>query len=269
MKKSNQLFMLLSLLTCIGLIPANAQNYHTKPVYHKNKTNLTAPKKAFVIQVGAALEERSAYANGYLFFNQTIYDAVFYELRGYYVRNYIVTAPPSKAVHIPSLKNEQNLNGVGIVGIVGYIFPIVQHKVFLMPFTRLQYFTNTSSAYKDSFGNKILSHVSTYFLGLKLNMIINEIVSMYLQYYAGYQRSLLTGRGYFSTTTDPILNQLTSTYELGFPYKITSSWTLSPYIQWVTTATNPNFTALNTPISNNGLTATTGVYAVKLAYNFN
>ena len=164
MKKLLPIF--LSVVTSLSFAaPADStssshSSEHLKLVklYNDQDIKKALQPKPFATQVGINFEERnSTYADAYLTINQLIYDRYFWELRRYYVHNYIVTAPPAKAVPLPLAKNEQNVNGDGTVGIFGVDFHVTP-KVSLLPFVRLQYFTNTSNAYKDTFGNEIASY---------------------------------------------------------------------------------------------------------------
>lgn len=229
--------------------------------------NVPLQSKSVASQLGISFEERTNYLNSFLFINQMINNKFFWELRGYYIYNYIVTAPPAKAIPLPSVKNEQNLSGSGGAGILGYNISLTS-QVALLPFLRFQHLTNTILAYKDSLGNKLLSKSTTYYLGAKLTMEVNNLFSIYTQYYGGYQRNILHGSKYFATPKQPIINTLTSTFEIGGAYKITKFLLLTPYIQLVINGNNPNRTALNPPISHNGLTSSATVFALKLAYKF-
>lgn len=218
-------------------------------------------------QVGITFEERAAYVDSYLFLNQLINDKFFYELRAYYIHNLIVTSPPSTAKPLPSVTDEKNVDGTGAAAILGYNFRI-NPKVTLMPFIRLQALSNTVSAYRDSFGNKINSYNYTGYLGLKLNMDINDVFGMYAQYYGGYQRSILVGEGFFEKAHSPRINAYVSNLEFWFPYKINSSWIFIPSLQFFIAANNPNHAALSRPINNNGLTTSGPIYVIRLAYKF-
>ncbi len=215
-------------------------------------------------QVGATFEERANYVNGYLFFNHLLDNHIFYELRGYYIHNLITTAQSGS---LPPTSNQQNLNGAGGVGILGYNIQI-NSAIILMPFTRLQYLTNTVAAYKDTLGNEIDSDSFTTYLGLKLAMKINDVFSIFAQYFAGYQITNLYGKGFYASNNSPKIDAITSTAEIDFPYKITRSWIFTPYIQWVITGSYPNSAAFAAPMRQSGTTVTTPVYALRLAYAF-
>lgn len=216
-------------------------------------------------QVGAAYEERNNYWNVFPFINQMIDKHFFWELRGYYIYNFITVAPPTRAIPEPTVHDERNLSGTGGVVILGYSFPL-NCKVSLMPFFRYQYLTNTNFVYDDDLGNEIRSGTSTYYLGMKLSMDVTEQFSTYVNVYAGYARGILHGHGFFRSDGTPIINSITSTFELGIPYKVADRWTVSPYIQYVITGNNPNHAAFINPIHHPGLTTNTPVFAIRLAY---
>lgn len=225
-----------------------------------------APKKPTTTQVGFALEERSTpFADGYLFVNQMIHGRLYWELRGYYLHNYVVVAPPAGAVPRPLAKNEHGLNGTGVVGLFGYNFPISKNLT-LLPYFRSQYFTNTISAYSDSLGNEITTGNTTYYLGLKLTMTVNEVLSIYGNLFAGYLRTTLDGKGFFATPTTPRINSTVSTYQIGLTYKATPSWSLTPYAQLNISNNRPNWVAIRPPINNSGLTTNSTLFGFRVAY---
>lgn len=246
------------------------------PTFASNSSDLTATpadtplptvEKPLNKQIGVAVEERSPLVDTYIYFNQKFSNNIFYQLRAYYIHDYITNSAPAKAVPRPDDRDQESLNGTGGVFILGRIFS-PNPDVKLSPFVRLQYLTNTVMPYKDSLGNEISSKSGTAYLGLNLAMKINEKFSDYIQYYAGYQRTNLDGEGYFSTSGDPAINSLTSTLEIGLPYKLTNIWTATPFVQWITTTNNPNNDAFNAPISASARTSTGAVYGFKIDRSF-
>lgn len=269
MKRVGILFksLLLSLLT----INVYAGTIATENLSDTNKVELITPPAKTITQLGLAVEQRAAYVDAYAFINQLFKDRLFYELRAYYVYDYMTVSPPTTTPQ-PDASDENTVNGTGVVGILGYNFKI-NPKVTLMPFTRLQYLTNTFSninfaPYEDSFGNSVKSDNYTAYLGLKLSMDINEVFAIYAQYYAGYQWNILYGRGYWDTDSTPQVNALVSTLELDLPYKLTPSWIFMPYIQWNTASNKPNSTAVDYPYGHDSLTTTGAVFALRLGYKF-
>lgn len=246
------------------------------------------PKKwKFVNQIGLTFEERPSYADLYLFWNQTINDHWFYELRLYGIRNFIVNNPPTGTtapVPHPTVNDERNQWGWAAVGIAGYIFEITE-KVKFMPFFRYEYRENAAFTYKDKFGNKVDSTTYNYFLGGKLSMTVTDIFGIYAQYYGGYSRNNFTGSGYFATTSPAVLptptvplppsrhahyNGLSGTLEFGAPYKFgcKKEWIVTPYIQFIVSDNNIRYLYTVKPYSLNPLTTSNVVYAVKLAREF-
>lgn len=264
MKRINLYIFLVSLLTS-SLALADVASSNINNISSGENTNNSLPTISSITnQVGIAYEGRSSYADGYAFFNQLLNNTVFYELRAYYIYNYISS---SRVISGVTPSNQDNVDGTGVVGILGYNIPLNSNVTF-MPFIRLQLLTNTVSAYEDSFGNKINSVNYSALLGGKLSMKVNDVFSIYAQFYGGYQRSRLDGEGVFDTHNDPQINALTSTLEFGLPYKITQSWSITPYMQFSTTDNNPNHAASKAPYSSSKLTSTGNVYALKLAYKF-
>lgn len=226
---------------------------------------IKAPEKSIATQIGVTFEERNTYLNGYLFVNQMINKRFYWEVRTYYIYSLIVNSPPSLAIQHPSVRDERNLSGTGNTIILGYNIPLTC-KVSLLPFLRYQYLKNTIFVYDDIFGNQIRSNTATYYLGSKIMMEVTDLFLFYANYYAGYARSILHGRGFFTSKGTPIINSITSTFEIGGAYKIADKWTLTPYIQLVLTGNNPNHFALDFPFRHPGLTTAASVFAMKLAY---
>lgn len=245
-------------------------NDHVKSVYqqssYKGEQYYHQPSP-IITRMGVALEDRTSYADGYLFMDQLIRNGIYWELRAYYLYNYIVTSPPTKATPAPSIKDEQNLRGTGAVALLGYNIPI-NTRFELLPFVRFRYLTNNASPYKDSFDNKITSMTYTYYAGMRLSMRANEYLTLYAQYYGGYGRYDLHGSGYFKTNGRPVINVLTATFEIAAQYQINDRWRFTPYLQLDITDNNPNSVALKPPISNSGLTTNNTIFAARLSYTF-
>ena len=222
-----------------------------------------------ISQVGPSVEAHQNYINFFVFVNQLCTNHLFYELRGYATYDYISQNPPAPPL-VPTIipvSSERNLMGYGGVGILGYNININKHVSFL-PFVRLQRLTNTFAAYSDSFGNAVSSVNYAAFLGGKLSMRVTQIFAIYAQYYAGYQKSLLSGRGIFSTAGNPTVNALASVIEFGAPYKINKSLSITPYLVWITAGINPNQVSRDKPYSISQLTNPNNAYGIKLGYDF-
>ena len=228
----------------------------------------TEPQKT-ISQIGSTVEALEDRMDGYLFFNQLFVNHIYYEFRAYALYHYTTkNVPKSPAVnYVVTTANENNPMGHGEVGILGYNVD-VNEKISLMPFVRLQHFTNAAAPYEDDFGNEIHSVSYSALLGTKLSMRVTGDFAIYTQYYAGYQRSLLSGQGVYASASQPVINTGVSVIELGAPYKLTPSLSITPYLQFITTFDNPNQVALNSPYNISQFTNTNTLYAIKLGYNF-
>lgn len=223
-------------------------------------------------QIGVAIEDHIIFLTPFIIVNQLFPNHFFYELRANYIRAYVSQIPPAPPV-VPtkiSQLEERGLNGGGGIVILGYMFAL-NPRVDFMLYTRLQVLTNQVTAYKDTLGNKLRSVNYNAFLGGKLFMKINDVFSIYVQYFAGPRRSELKGKGVFKSTNNfykPKINTFVSTMELDLAYKITPKIKLTPYIQYVTLFNHPNSIAANSPYNINALTTIDTVYAIRLEYLF-
>lgn len=215
-------------------------------------------------QVGIVFEERPTFINGYIFYNHQINNHWYYDFRGYYIHNFITTV---QTAMLPPVSAQENLDGSGAVGILGYKFS-VNHNMSLMPFIREQYFINAIAAYKDILGNEIDSDSFTSFFGLMLLMKVNSVFSINIFYFGGYQINNLYGKGVYHTTNKAKIYAWPSVMEIDLSYKITPTWIFTPYFQWVVIANNPNAVALAAPMNQSGTTVSHNVYALRLAYAF-
>jgi hypothetical protein len=235
----------------------------------------------FSTSMGLAYEERSTSNNIYIFLSQVIHSHWYWELRGYAVRSIISAYPALKPgnfiwqPNVPQIPNfiadpnvVDNQWGGGIVGKLGYIFK-PNHRVSLTPYLRLQYFRNNTAQWKDDLGNEIETEIASYLAGLKLAMDVNEIFTIYVDYFGGYQRVEYEVSGFFAQVNDDLNTiQLTNTFEIGSPFKLNKCWTFIPYIQFGLTTSKPSFNVFNGPINNNGTTTNTTVFAAKIAYKW-
>ncbi|MFN7095478.1 MAG: hypothetical protein ACK4M7_08950, partial [Burkholderiales bacterium] len=220
--------------------------------------------KSTISQVGLAYEDRVNMSNGYVFFNQLLSNNLFYELRAYAGYNYITQNPLPQAADITKQTNPLNY---GLVGIFGYNLSFTS-RVSLLPYFRLNYLYNFVAAYSDSDGNAINSTTYTGHIGAKLSLKVNELLAVYINYFAGYQTTQLNGSGLFATGSSPAINAFVSSLEFGLPYKINQSWSITPYLQYNINANSPNSGAMDKPYNIAPLTVNNNLYAVKLSYNF-
>lgn len=233
------------------------------------KKSIKPQKVKPISQIGPAVELRQDYADFYLFLNQLYANHIFYELRAYAIYRYITAPPPPPdfSPRIISAADERNLLGYGGIGIFGYNFEL-NPNVSFMPFIRLQALTNSAAAYKDSFGNEVDSINYTGLLGGKLSMRVTDIFALYAQYFAGYQHSTLHRYGLFENTAKPVVNAFASIMEFGAPYRINKSFSVTPYLQFITSIPHLNQVARSAPYNINTFTNTNTLYAIKLGYNF-
>ncbi len=230
---------------------------------------LTTTKTTPIREIGIANEQHQDFAVIYLVLNKLFTNRIFCELRAYSVYRYRTATPPQPPVvttAIPS-SSERNLFGYGGIAIIGYNIDL-NDKVSLMPFTRLQALTNTALAYKDTFGNEIQSANYTAYLGGKLSMQVTPVFATYVSYFAGYNKTVLTGHGVYPNAGNPTINGFISVIELGAPYKFNKLWNLTPYLQFITFAPYANKAADTPPYNVKDITTTGSVFAVRLSYVF-
>lgn len=218
-------------------------------------------------EIGMAVEEHQAYIIFFPFWNQLLDNGFFYELRVVGGRDFIVNNPPATVPPI-SVKKEKSQYIVGGVGIFGVLFPI-NDRVSVLPFIRLQAYTNQAGFYKDSLGNEIHSESYTGYLGLRMNLKVNDVLLMYGNFFAGYRRTNLHAKGIFNSHgKNPHINSLVSTFEFGCPYNIMPCWFVTPYLQFNVSDNNPNNLALNGPIRSTGLTTIDIDWGLRMGYKF-
>lgn len=224
--------------------------------------------KSFVNHVGFAFEERPFNLNVYAFFNQLIHNQFFYELRAYYFHDFISTNPPLQNPPIP-VSQERNQDGCGALVILGHVLHLGS-KVEIMPFTRWQLYYNAFFTYRDHLGNRIDSLSLTGYLGLKFTGQVNDALSIYAQYFGGYEWGTLFGHGIFAHVPGhkPHANALVSTIELGSPYRFCKSWVVTPILQFNIVGNNPNSTAILPPFNISKLTTSYILFAIRTAYKF-
>lgn len=287
----NSFFLFLLVTTAIFYANCSAQEIENCYQPEQNfcfKEEECLPKKwKFVSQVGFSLEERTSFADMFIYLNQIINDHWFYELRLYGIRNFIVNNPPTgtiQPVPHPTVNDERNQWGWAAVGIAGYMFDITD-KVKFMPFFRYEFRENAVFTYRDKFGNKVNSTSNNYFIGARLSMSVNDVFSYYVQYFGGYCRNNFKGSGYFATTSPLVLppptvplspsknahyNSLAGIFELGAPYKFgkNKEWVVIPFLQLLISDNNIRYLYTVKPYSLNPLTTSTLVYGVKFGREF-
>lgn len=252
------------------------------------------PEPWAVNQIGLSLEQRFSFADGFLYVNQLIKKHWFYEFRLVGIYNWIVNNPPKESLDPPPhplAKDERNQWGWGGVGIFGYVFDVCDN-VTVMPFFRIQAFKNASFSYKDKFHNRVDAKSIYYFGGLRLNMKVNDVFSMYTQYFGGYFRANFHGKRYFAKTSPAVvpaaepplrprkhahINGLSGVLEIGFPYKLKcnfspcckeSTWLVAPYFQFIVHDNNIDYVYTVAPYSLNPLTTSSILFGVKMGREF-
>lgn len=220
-------------------------------------------------ELGIAAEAQQNFADGYVFATRLFDNHVYYEVRA----NLILTHLDRNGVRaplVPQIKpifQGQHFLGPGGVGIVGYMLPI-SRTLGVMPFVRVQALTNTVAAYSDRTGNEVRAVSYTEFIGLKWLMAINSSFSFYAQYFWGPQQNILSGKGLFSTPT-PLKNKaIISAIELDFPYQITPSWKIMPYLQFNMFKNHPRLVIGEGAFNMANISGSSMIYAIKMGYRF-
>lgn len=228
----------------------------------------TGVKANTVSAAGGAMEFAPSGANFYTFFTQTLANGIYYEGRLYLRDNYDAQNPIFPTV--PS-SNENNPMGYGAVVKVGYDFH-PSETIDIIPYLRLNAYNNMSTVYEDSNGDSIHSTSFAIIPGVKIAYKVTPQFNPYVDLSAGWQHVNLTGT--FPQADSPYeatgyIDQSVVTYEIGFSSKLSANLALIPYMQYITTANNPNSSAA-APYSQNGfninaLTATQQVFGLKLS----
>lgn len=215
-------------------------------------------------QVGISFEERPNMVDAYIFFNQLLPNNIFYEVRGYTGYNYQTNNP-----FLPSLpiSNQTLPMGYGFVGILGYVIPL-NENLTLMPFMRLSYYNNFSVVYASTNGDSINSDTYMAQAGARLSMKVNKVFAMYVNYWAGYHDTYMNGTGQYASSDNPQMAGFLSTFELGFPYRMTKSTSIIPYMQYNTTAENPNSGAMAEPYNARVFTNVNNLVGLRFSYDF-
>ena len=224
-------------------------------------------KTVSISQLGVAYEGHQSYSHFYAFFNKLCANQIYYELRAYFTYHYISQNPPSITI-VPNtlfITDEKNPLGTGGSGILGYQF-FINSKVSFMPFIRVQDLSNTMVAYEDKKGNALNSVNYTGYLGAKLSMAVNDNFAIYSQFYGGYDKTILSGRGIFNASKHPTFNAAITVLEFGTPYRIQGPWSITPYFQLVTVGYKLDSMAQNKIYALNPLTNSSSVFALKVGY---
>ena len=137
-----------------------------------------------------------------------------------------------------------------------------------MPFIRLSYYNNFSVVYASNNGDSINSETYMAQGGARLSMKINKVFATYVNYWAGYHDTYMNGTGQYASSNNPQLAGFASTLELGFPYRMTKSTSIVPYLQYNTTAENPNAGATADPYNARVFTNVNNLIGLKFSYDF-
>ncbi len=228
----------------------------------------TGIKHETISAAGGAVEFAPSAANIYVFFTQTLSNDIYYEARLYTRDNYNAQSQMFPTVPV---SNENNPWGYGAAVKIGYDFQPTE-LIDIIPYLRLNAYNNMSAVYEDSNGDYIHSTTYSIFPGVKLAYKVTKEFNPYVDLNGGWQQVNLNGN--FSQSTTPgssagTVTQNLLAYEIGFSSKLSRNISLIPYIQYITTTSNPNGTA-SAPYSENGfnispLTSTQQVYGLKLA----
>lgn len=215
-------------------------------------------------QIGISYEDRINLSDFFIYYNQLLSNNIFYELRAYAAYNYQASNPNLPFV---PLSNQANPLGYGFVGILGYVIPL-NSNITLMPFLRLSYYYNFFAVYTNTNGNSINSSQYLEQGGLRLNLKVNNVFAVYASYWAGYSTAYLNGTGIYPGNSDAQISGIASTMEIGFPYKMTRSFSIAPYVDFNVNANNPNTPATSAPYNATGVTVTNTFLAIKMSYDF-
>lgn len=239
-------------------------------------TPTCAPASPWAVSTfGIALEQVPTRNTNFLYWAQTIKGTFYYELRAYAILNFI-NASPAVPVAVP-VRDQRNVWGTGGVGIFGYIFKIPCSKATFMPFFRYEARSNnTGVAYRDTQGNRLTAWSYAYFFGAKLDMPINELFSLGVQYWGGYVRVAMKGKGYFANTVTPGFNAsnrrhantLVGNLMFYFHYNVTKCVYVTPYLQMILSDNNPGPKAYSLPYRFPQFTTSTYLWGLRVGYKF-
>lgn len=239
-------------------------------------------------QIGIAFEENLARGDAYGYLSGTIKDRFYFELRGYGIWNYITATPPTGGFPVitPPINNreQKNVYGTGFVGIFGYTFKLpCGMKGSLTPYFRYEARSNVyGPQYKDRRGNEITTWGYGYLGGLRFNMPVTEDFSWAIQYWGGFVRTDLRGKGFFAQGTTNILprpsfrrshfNLLQGNFQFSLAYNLNKCWSVAAWWQITLTDNNPGARITDAPSPYSGritrLTSASYLWGVKLGYNF-
>lgn len=244
--------------------PSNQDLHRIGSSYFK-KLSTVDDSHSGIRQLGAAYEQNTGGASWfYPFFDYLASNNLYYEIRAYFVYNYISHASALQDVPISS---QNNVIGEGVRGFLGYLIPITP-KFTVLPFLGLWYIHNAFFTYSDNLGNSISSNSYIPTLGAKLSLELNELLALYFTYSIGYQFATLSGTGVYANANNPQVSGYLSGIEIGLPYNVNNSWSIVPYTQLNTGSFQPNTTA-SQPIWNiNPLTTSVVTYALRVTYTW-
>lgn len=228
----------------------------------------TGVKHNTVSAAGAGVEFAPSGANFYIFFTQTLSNGIYYEGRLYTRENYDAQNPIYPSVPVSNLNNPW---GFGALAKVGYDFH-PSETVDLIPYVKLNASNNMTVVYEETNGDYIHSTSYAIIPGVKVAYKVTPQFNPYVDLSAGLQVVNLTGG--FPQSDNPSIatgsiNQTLVTYEIGFSSKLAPTLALIPYMQYITTANNPNGTTSETYKQNgfniSSLTTTQQVFGLKLS----
>lgn len=229
----------------------------------------TGSDHATISSTGGTVEFTPGGSNFFVFFSQTLANDFYYEARIYARNNYNSQLPVFN--NIPA-SNEHNPWGYGAVVKLGYDFRPT-NLIDVIPYLRLNAYNNMAIVYQDSHGNSISSTAYAILPGVKIAYKVTPQFNPYVDLFGGWQQVNLNGtlvQSNVSTSMSSTLNQFVLTYEIGFSSKLTNSLSLIPYMQYVTTANNPDAISSasyeNNGFNINGLTNTQQIFGLKFAY---
>lgn len=230
----------------------------------------TAPLNKTISATGASLEETQTGPQLFLFWTQTLANGLYYEGRLYGKYNMRTQNPAFPTV---PASDENNPPGYKAVFKIGYNFHVTD-TYYMTPYLRLEAGKNMTLVYQDVDGDYTHSTSTAILPGFKQTFKLTNLLVPYIDIYGGYTKVNLNGElsqgasaMQFRTAE---VNQISLTNELGAAYRITDSQSITPYLQFIYTANNPNALAAQS-YANGGfnvseLTSNSQVYAIKYSY---
>lgn len=237
-------------------------------------------------QIGIAVEENLSRGDVYGYISGTLKGSWYYELRGYGIWNFITQTPPAtigSSVVTPAINNreQKTVYGTGFVGIFGYVIKLPCTKATLTPYFRYDLRSNNAGpVYRDERGNSIKTWGQGYLGGARINMPVNDQLSVGFNYWGGYIKVKLHGRGFFGHTTDVLQTPrsrshyptLQGNFQHSFSYAFNKCWSFGAWWQITLTASNAQARVTDAPSQYVGkvtrLTAASYLWGARIGYNF-